>query len=72
MQAEDRPNLHVRPMSPVQQVILEKEGDIVKATGAVYIDYASGQTLNATANKEVILSTGALKTPQMLMLSVRT
>jgi choline dehydrogenase-like flavoprotein len=69
MQARDRPNLKVLKMSPVQQVILEKAGDTVVATGVVYTDYASGQTLNATA-KEVILSAGTLKTPQLLMLSV--
>ncbi|PVH90648.1 GMC oxidoreductase [Periconia macrospinosa] len=69
MQARDRPNLKVLEMSPVQQVILEKAGDTVVASGVVYTDYASGQTLNATAKKEVILSTGALKTPQLLMLS---
>lgn len=70
MMARDRPNLQVLEMSPVEQIILEQTGDAVKATGVVYSDYASGQTLNATANKEVILSTGALNTPQMLMLSV--
>ncbi|CAG5179622.1 uncharacterized protein ALTATR162_LOCUS9378 [Alternaria atra] len=69
MQARNRPNLKVLEMSPVQQVILEKAGDAVVATGVVYIDYATGQTLNATAKKEVILSAGALKTPQLLMLS---
>jgi choline dehydrogenase-like flavoprotein len=68
-QARGRPNLKVLEMSPVQQVILEKAGDAVVATGVVYIDYATGQTLNATAKKEVILSAGALKTPQLLMLS---
>jgi choline dehydrogenase len=70
MQARDRPNLKVLEMSPVHQIILEKAGDTVVATGVVYNDYASGQTLNATATKEVILSAGALKTPQLLMLSV--
>jgi choline dehydrogenase len=70
MQARDRPNLKVLEMSPVHQIILEKAGDTVVATGVVYNDYASGQTLNVTATKEVILSAGALKTPQLLMLSV--
>jgi choline dehydrogenase len=57
-------------MSPAQQVILEKAGDAFRASGVVYTDSSSGQTLNATAKKEVILSSGAFKTPQLLMLSV--
>lgn len=57
-------------MSQVQQIILQEVGDTVAATGVVYLDYASGQTRNATAKKEVILSAGAMKTPQLLMLSV--
>ncbi|KAI9148975.1 GMC oxidoreductase [Paramyrothecium foliicola] len=69
MQAKNRQNLKVLTMSPVQQIILEVTDDAVKATGVVYLDYATGQALNATANKEVILSAGALTTPQLLMLS---
>lgn len=69
-QSQGRPNLRVLEMSPVQQIIVEETGGAVKASGVVYTDYASGQTLNATANKEVILSAGAFKTPQILMLSV--
>ena len=57
-------------MSPVQQVILQESGNGSVATGVVYTDYATGQTLNATATKEVIMSAGAIKTPQLLMLSV--
>ena len=71
MQARNRHNLKVLTNSPVQQLILEESDDGVTATGVVYIDYASGQTMNATASKEVIMSAGALKTPQLLMLSVR-
>lgn len=70
MQAQGRPNLKVLEMSPVERVILEETGETVKATGVVYTDYASGQPLNATANKEVIVSAGVFKTPQLLMLSV--
>lgn len=70
MQAKNRSNLKVLTRSPVQQLILQESGDGVIATGVVYLDYASGQTLNATASKEVIISAGAFKTPQLLMLSV--
>lgn len=59
MQAKGRSNLKVLPFSPVQQIILEKEGSDITATGVVYTDYASGMTLNATANREVIMSAGS-------------
>jgi choline dehydrogenase len=70
MQAKNRTNLKVLTMSPVQQIMLEGSGNSVTATGVVYLDYASGQTLNATASKEVIMSAGAFNTPHLLMLSV--
>jgi choline dehydrogenase len=70
MQAQDRPNLKVLEMSLVQQIILEKTANATVATGVVYLDYVSGQTLNATAKKDIILSAGAMTTPQLLMLSV--
>lgn len=69
MQSKGRSNLKVLPFSPMQQLILEQEGSTVTATGVVFTDYASGQTFNATANKEVIMSAGAIQTPQLLMLS---
>jgi choline dehydrogenase-like flavoprotein len=69
MQAKGRSNLKVLPFSPARQLILEEGLEGVTATGVVYVDYASGQTLNATA-KEVILSAGSFQTPQLLMLSV--
>lgn len=67
---QNRTNLKVLTMSPVQQLILKPSNGTVVATGVVYIDYATGQTLNVTANKEVIVSAGAIKTPHILMLSV--
>ncbi|KAK5725136.1 hypothetical protein LTR17_013249 [Elasticomyces elasticus] len=49
-----RPNLTVRPLSQVQQVILEvRDGGLV-ATGVVYSDMVSGLNVNVTALKEVI------------------
>jgi choline dehydrogenase len=70
MQAKGRSNFKVLPFSPVQHIILEKGASGVTATGVVYIDYASGQTLNATANIEVIMCAGSFQTPQLLMVSV--
>jgi choline dehydrogenase-like flavoprotein len=69
-QAKGSSNLKVLTFSPVQQLILTESTEGVTTTGVVYVDYASGQTLNATANKEVIMSAGSIQTPQLLMLSV--
>ncbi|KAF2664540.1 glucose-methanol-choline oxidoreductase [Microthyrium microscopicum] len=68
MQAQNRPNLKVLPFSPVKRLILTESSKGVIATSVVYVDYTSGETLNATA-KEVILSAGSFQTPQLLMLS---
>ncbi|KAK0856662.1 hypothetical protein LTR87_017904 [Friedmanniomyces endolithicus] len=65
----NRPNLTVRPLSQVQQVILEQQNDSLTATGVVYADMQGGMTVNITASKEVILSAGVFQTPQLLMLS---
>ncbi|KAK5710951.1 hypothetical protein LTR15_012745 [Elasticomyces elasticus] len=64
-----RPNLTVRPLSQVQQVILEMRDGALAASGVVYSDMVSGLTLNVSASKEVILSAGVFQTPQLLMLS---
>lgn len=69
MQAKDRPNLKVLPFSPVSRIVLEQQGEVVVATGVIYTDYASGHTFNVTARKEVVLSAGTFRTPQLLMLS---
>lgn len=68
-QAMHRPNLHVLTGSPVQQIILTKEGSSTKATGVVYNDYASGANTNASCSKEIILCAGAIQSPQLLMVS---
>lgn len=68
-QAIHRPNLKVLTGAPVQQIILEQEGSSVHAKGVIYIDYATGATINITCSKEVILSTGAIQTPQLLLIS---
>ncbi|KAK4898335.1 hypothetical protein LTR49_027817 [Elasticomyces elasticus] len=64
-----RPNLTVRPLSQVSQVILEQQNGSLTATGVVYSDMQGGATVNITASKEVILSAGVFQTPQLLMLS---
>ncbi|KAK5936777.1 hypothetical protein PMZ80_010896 [Knufia obscura] len=68
-QAKSRPNLELRMLSQVRQIILEQQGSNFVATGVVYTDLAGGSTRNITAKKEVILSAGCHQTPQLLMLS---
>lgn len=41
---QGRPNLLVKDMAQVQQVIVEKPGGTVKSTGVVYTDFTSGST----------------------------
>lgn len=59
----DRPNLHIRTEAYVTKVEFEDK----TATGVVY--ERDGQLHRARANQEVILSAGALQTPQLLQLS---
>ncbi|KAK5674172.1 hypothetical protein LTS10_013069 [Elasticomyces elasticus] len=61
-----RPNLTVRPLSQVSQVILEQQNGSLTATGVVYSDMQGGATVNITASKEVILSAGVFQTPQFM------
>ncbi|TCD71198.1 hypothetical protein EIP91_012148 [Steccherinum ochraceum] len=65
---KDRPNLHVLTFAHVVRVVTEPtaSGDLV-ATGVEFLH--DGKTYVANANKEVILSAGALKSPQILELS---
>lgn len=57
--------------SPVQQLIINRTASELTAQGVVYKDQLTGDLLNATARKEVIMSAGAFQTPQLMMLSVR-
>lgn len=70
MEAKSRSNLVVRTLSPVRRIILNQNGNTTFASGVVYTDNRSGNILNATAKKEVILSAGTFHSPQILMLSV--
>jgi len=64
LRSASRPNLTVLTGALVQRVDLE--GD--RATGVTYRD-AAGATHQAVAAREVILSAGAINSPQLLMLS---
>lgn len=63
--ARGRKNLVIRPMSQVTQVNISPHTK--EATGVKYIH--GGKLHVAKAEKEVILSAGAINTPQLLMLS---
>lgn len=66
--AERRPNLTIITQAQVQRLILSGEGDGLAATGAEYRD-AAGALHSVGANREVILSSGAVGSPHLLMLS---
>ncbi|KAK5948501.1 hypothetical protein OHC33_010535 [Knufia fluminis] len=68
-QAKSRPNLKVLTLAAVRQIMISQNGPALAATGVVYMDQNTGMVMNATANKEVILSAGSIQTPQLLMLS---
>jgi choline dehydrogenase len=65
--AAKRKNLRVRTNAFVRRVTFEPAGDGPRATG-VYVEI-DGITRHALARREVILSGGAINTPQLLMLS---
>jgi len=64
-----RPNIFIIPNAPVRQIIFDDNAGSATAVGVVYTDQYSGNVLNVTARKEVILSAGTFQTPQILMLS---
>ena len=61
--ALSRPNLHLKTRALVHRVIIVNG----RATGVIFS--LGGKTLTAHAAREVIVSTGAIKSPQVLMLS---
>ena len=67
-ETEQRPNLEVICGAQVTRVLLESTTGELTATGVEYVT-ANGDTVAITADREVILSAGAIGSPQILMLS---
>lgn len=66
--AEARPNLDVICGAHVTRIVLEESADGVRATGVEYRN-ASGESAVVHAAKDVVLSAGAVGSPQLLLLS---
>jgi choline dehydrogenase len=65
---ESRPNLTVITEAQVVRIVLEGEPDALRATGVEYLaDDGTRQVVEAA--REVVLSAGAVGSPQLLMLS---
>jgi choline dehydrogenase-like flavoprotein len=67
-EVEQRPNLTVIPNAHVTKVLLSDDGGTPRATGVEYVT-ADGTTEVVEAGREVVLSAGAVGSPQLLMLS---
>ncbi|HEV7758534.1 MAG TPA: GMC family oxidoreductase N-terminal domain-containing protein [Acidimicrobiales bacterium] len=65
---EQRPNLEVIVGAHVTRVIVEDDAGALRATGVEYRT-ADGETAVAEATREVVLSAGAVGSPQILLLS---
>ncbi|KRA32478.1 hypothetical protein ASD81_13020 [Nocardioides sp. Root614] len=65
---EIRPNLMVITHAQVTRIVLEGEPGALRATGVEYVD-EDGATQVAGARNEVIVSAGAIASPQLLMVS---
>ncbi|XP_049840526.1 glucose dehydrogenase [FAD, quinone]-like [Schistocerca gregaria] len=65
--ARARPNLTVRTGATVTRVDIDAGS--LRATGVRYVLAGSNATLRARASRDVILSAGAVASPQLLMLS---
>jgi choline dehydrogenase len=61
---KSRPNLQIITHAQVEKVVIEDD----RATGVIYTD-RSGTKQSVSARKEIILSGGAINSPQILMLS---
>lgn len=65
---KSRPNLTIWTEAQVEKLTFEKNGeDNPRCTGAVV--NRNGQSINVSAQKEVVLSAGAINSPQILQLS---
>ncbi|UOY02576.1 GMC family oxidoreductase [Blastococcus sp. PRF04-17] len=67
-EVEQRPNLTVITRAQATRVLTAGEGGDLRATGVEYVT-ADGATEVIEAEREVILSAGAVGSPQLLMLS---
>ena len=67
-EAEARVNLTIITGALVTRIVLDGEGDALRATGIEYRD-AAGALHVMSATREVILSAGAIGSPHLLMLS---
>ena len=66
--ALERPNLTVITHAQVERVLLEADGAGLRATGVRYRG-ADGATTTIHADREVVVSAGAIGSPQLLLLS---
>ncbi len=64
----DRENLTIIPHAMAQRLTFEGEGDALRVTGVEYHD-ADGASQTVHADKEVLVSAGAVGSPQLLMVS---
>ncbi|MDN5767876.1 MAG: GMC family oxidoreductase N-terminal domain-containing protein [Humibacillus sp.] len=64
----ERVNLTVITHAQVEQVLLETDGSGLRATGVRYRD-AEGNRVTLRADREVVVSAGAIGSPQLLLLS---
>ena len=65
---DSRDNLVVIPYAHVQRILLEESPDGLAATGIEYRT-AAGTTETITASRELVISAGAIGSPQLLLLS---
>jgi choline dehydrogenase len=66
--AMERTNLTVIPHAQVERILLEAGGGGLRATGVRYRD-VEGRTSTLYADREVVISAGAIGSPQLLLLS---
>ena len=63
----NRPNLHIITNANVNKILMDKDGDKFTATGVRYKSKYSNYILES--RNEIILSSGSINTPQLLLLS---